>query len=119
MGDDNKTIRSKINSLTVICENLWTISYFTLVAPFWLSAQAVEDFIENQLTNSHVKSVAYLSLSYGLKLHILLLTALLSLPINDLPYSKQRSREKIISRELDLIICIVARYFGQADLADN
>ena len=33
--------------------------------------------------------------------------------------SKQRSREKIISRELDLIICIVAKYFGQADLADN
>ena len=33
--------------------------------------------------------------------------------------SKQRNRKKNISRELDLIICIVARYFGQADLADN
>ena len=33
--------------------------------------------------------------------------------------SKQRSKQKKISRELDLIICIVAKYFGQADLADE
>ena len=107
MGDDNKTIRSKINSLTVICENLWTISYFTLVAPFWLSAQAVEDFIENQLTNSHVKSVAYLSLSYGLKLHILLLTALLSLPINDLPYFPALMRRGVTTLVLLVLLLLL------------
>ena len=34
--------------------------------------------------------------------------------------SKTRSRQKIKkTRELDLIICIVAKYFGQADLADE
>ena len=33
--------------------------------------------------------------------------------------SKQRNQGKRNSRELELIICIVARYFGQADLADN
>ena len=32
--------------------------YITLVAPCWLSAQAVQECIENQLTNSYVKSVA-------------------------------------------------------------
>ena len=25
MGNDNKTVRSKINTLTVLCENLWPI----------------------------------------------------------------------------------------------
>ena len=34
--------------------------------------------------------------------------------------SKQRSRQNNRkTRELDLIICIVAKYFGQADLADE
>ena len=32
--------------------------YITLVAPCWLSAQAVQECIDNQLTNSYVKSVA-------------------------------------------------------------
>ena len=27
MGNDNKTVRSKINSLTFLCENLWPILY--------------------------------------------------------------------------------------------
>ena len=52
MGNDNKT---------VLCENLWPILYYLggpLVAPWWLSAQAVQECIENQLTNSYVKSVA-------------------------------------------------------------
>ena len=39
----------------------------TLVAPCWLSAQAVQECIENQLTNSYVKC---LSPFYGLKLQI-------------------------------------------------
>ena len=41
--------------------------YITLVAPCWLSAQAVQECIENQLTNSYVKSVAlvdFMDLSY-------------------------------------------------------
>ena len=57
MGDDNKTIRSKNNNLTVLSENLWPI-HITLVAPCWLLAQAVQECIENQLTNSYVKSIA-------------------------------------------------------------
>ena len=57
--------------------------YITLVAPWWLSAQAVQECIENQLTNSYVCSLGPF---YELKLQILLLTVLLSLPINDLPY---------------------------------
>ena len=28
MGNDNKTVRSKINNLTVLCENLWPILYY-------------------------------------------------------------------------------------------
>ena len=28
MGNDNKTVRSKINNLTVLCENLWPIVYY-------------------------------------------------------------------------------------------
>ena len=28
MGDDNKTVRSKNNNLTVLCENLWPILYY-------------------------------------------------------------------------------------------
>ena len=57
MGNDNKSVRSKINNLTVLCET-YGLFYITLVAPCWLSAQAVQECIENQLTNSYVKSVA-------------------------------------------------------------
>ena len=57
MGNDNKTVRSKVNNLTVLCEN-YGLFYITLVAPCWLSAQAVQECIENQPTNSYVKSVA-------------------------------------------------------------
>ena len=41
--------------------------YITLVAPCWLSAQAVQECIENQLTNSYVKYVAkvrFMDLTY-------------------------------------------------------
>ena len=59
MGNDNKTVRSKINNLTVLCENLWAILYY------------------------------FGGLFYGLKLQLIsLLTVLLSLPINELPYPK-------------------------------
>ena len=27
-GNDNKTVRSKINNLTILCENLWPILYY-------------------------------------------------------------------------------------------
>ena len=83
MGNDDKTIRSKINNLTVLCENLWPILYFLggpLVAPCWLSAQAVQECIENQLKNSYVKFVA--------EVHVMDRSATsdqMSLPINDLP----------------------------------
>ena len=42
--------------------------YITLVAPCWLSAQAVQECIENQLTNLYVKSVpwvCFIDLSYS------------------------------------------------------
>jgi hypothetical protein len=61
MGNDDKIVRSKINNLTVICENLWPILYNLsgpLLALCWLSAQAVQECIENQPTNSYVMSVA-------------------------------------------------------------
>ena len=61
MGNDKKIVRSKINNLTVLCQNLWPILYYLagpLLAPCWLSAQAVQGCIENQLRNSYVKSVA-------------------------------------------------------------
>ena len=47
MGNDNKTVRGKIINLTVLCET-YGLFYITLVAPSWLSAQAVQ-CIENQL----------------------------------------------------------------------
>ena len=67
MGNDNKTVRSKINNFTVLCET-YGLFYITLVAPCWLSAQAVQECIENQLTNSYVNSVAlvcFMDLSYS------------------------------------------------------
>ena len=57
----------------------------TLWPYFWISAQAVQECIENQLTNS-LCEVYSLSLFYGLKLQLILLqTVLLSLPFNNLP----------------------------------
>ena len=53
-----KPLEVRFNNLTVLCET-YGLFYITLVAPCWLSAQAVQECIENQLTNSHsVKSVA-------------------------------------------------------------
>ena len=66
MGNDNKTVRSKITYLTVLCET-YGLFYITLVAPCWLSAKLVQECIENQLINSYVKSVAevrFMDLSY-------------------------------------------------------
>ena len=58
MGNYNKTVRSKINNLTQFFVKTYGLFYIILVAPCWLSAQAVQECIENQLTNSYVKSVA-------------------------------------------------------------
>ena len=58
MGNDNKTVRSKINNIWQFFVKTYGLFYITLLAPSWLSAQAVQDCIENQLTNSFVKSVA-------------------------------------------------------------
>ena len=58
-----------------------------LVAPCWLSAQAVQECIENQLTNSYVKSVA-LSVLWT-KATVNLTSngfVVITPPINDLPY---------------------------------
>ena len=64
MGNDNKTVRSKINNLTVLCENLWPILYY-LGGPLVALSSGLKSALWTQL--------------------ILLLTVLLSLPINDLP----------------------------------
>ena len=57
MGNDNKTVKSKITVLQFFVKT-YGLYYIILVAPCWLSAQAVQECIENQLTNSYVKSVA-------------------------------------------------------------
>ena len=89
MGNDNKTVRSKINNLTVLCENLWPILYY-LGGPL-LALSSGSSRMYRKSTDKLLCEVCSLSLFYGLKLQlILLLTVLLSLPINDLPYSYQR-----------------------------
>jgi hypothetical protein len=57
MGNDNKTVRSKIRVWRFFVKT-YGLFYITLVAPCWLSAQTVQEYIENQLTNSYVKFVA-------------------------------------------------------------
>ena len=57
MGNDNKTVKNKILDRQFYVKT-YGLFYITLVAPCWLSAQAVQECIENQLTNSYVKSVA-------------------------------------------------------------
>ena len=57
MGNDNKTVRSKILDWQFFVK-IYGLFYITLLAPCLLSALAVQEFIENQLTNFYVKSVA-------------------------------------------------------------
>ena len=57
MGNDNKTVRSKITVWQLFVKT-YGLFYITLVATCWLSAQAVQECMENQLTNPYVKSVA-------------------------------------------------------------
>ena len=83
MGNDNKTV-SKINNLTVLCENLWPILYY-LAGPL-LALSSGNSRMYRKSTDKLLCEVCSLSPFYGLKLQILLLTVLLSLPINDLPY---------------------------------
>ena len=84
MGNDIKTVRSKINNLTVLCENLWPILYY-LGGPL-LALSSGSSRMYRKSTDKLLCEVCSLSLFYGLKLQlILLLTVLLSLPINDLP----------------------------------
>ena len=83
MGNDNKIVRSKINNLTVLCENLWPILYY-LGGPL-LSLSSGSSRMYRKSTDK-LCEICSLSLFYGLELQlILLLTVLLSLPINDLP----------------------------------
>ena len=77
MANDNKT---------VLCENLWPILYY-LGGPL-LALSSGSSRMYRKLTDKLVCEVCSLSPFYGLKLQILLLTVLLSLPINDLPYIK-------------------------------
>ena len=51
MGYDNKTVWQ-------FFVKTYGLFYTTLVATCWLSAQAVQVCMENQLTNPYVKSVA-------------------------------------------------------------
>ena len=98
MGNDNKTIRSKINNLTVLCENLWPILYY-LGGPLL----ALSSGSSRMYRKSTDKLYCSLSLFYGLKLQlILVLTVLLSLPINDLPeYKGYKSNfKKFIGKKL-------------------
>ena len=85
MGNDNKTVRSKINNLTVLCENLWPISYYP--GGLLLALSSGSSRMYRKSTDKLLCEVGSFSLFYGLKLQlILLLTVFLSLPINDLPY---------------------------------
>ena len=54
MGNDNKTVRNKILDWQFFVKK--PMAYFIL--PCWLSPQAVQECIENQLKNSYVKFVA-------------------------------------------------------------
>ena len=76
MGNDNKTVRSKINTLTVLCENLWPILYYLGVPLLALSSGS--------------------SRMYRKSTDKLFLTVLLSLLINDLPYIKLFSISGIV-----------------------
>ena len=89
MGNDNKTVKSKINNLTVLCENLWPISYY-LGGPL-LALSSGSSRMYRKSTDKLLCEVCSLkSLFYGLSYLqlILLLTVLFSLPINDLPNSR-------------------------------
>ena len=83
MGKANKTVRSKINNLTVLCENLWPILYY-LAGPL-LALSSGCSRMYRKSTDKLLCKVCSLSLFYGLKLQLILQMVLLSLPINDLP----------------------------------
>ena len=51
MGNDNKTVRNKITVWQFFVKT-YGLFDITLVAPCWLSAQAVQECIENQQTLS-------------------------------------------------------------------
>ena len=71
--------------MTVVCENLWPILYY-LGGPL-LALSSGSSRMYRKSTDKLLWEVYSLSLFYRLKLQlILLLTVLLSLPINDLPY---------------------------------
>ena len=71
MGNDNKSIRGKIPVWQFFVKT-YGLLYITLVAPCWLSAQTVQESIENQLKNSYVKSeVCSLIPFYGLKPNVI------------------------------------------------
>ena len=48
MGNDNKTVRSKTLDWQFFVKT-YGLFHITLVAPCWLSAQAVQECVENQL----------------------------------------------------------------------
>ena len=68
MGNDNKTVRSKINNLTVLCENLWSILYY-LAGPL-LALSSGSSRIYWKSTDKLLCEVCSLSPFYGLKLQI-------------------------------------------------
>ena len=112
MGNDNKAVRSKISEWQFFVKT-YGLFYITLVAPCWLSAQAVQEYIENQLILCEVCSI---SLFYRLKLQlILLLTVLLSVPINDLSYQNPSIRGVWSTRLLERVSIISAMWWLKAD----
>ena len=68
MGDDNKTVRSKNNNLTVLCENLWPILYY-LGGPL-LALSSSSSRMYRKSTDKLLCEVCSLSPFYGLKLQI-------------------------------------------------
>jgi hypothetical protein len=67
MGNDNKTVRSKINSLTVLCENIWPILYH-LGGPL-LALSSGSSRMYRKSTDKLLCEVCSLSPFYGLKPH--------------------------------------------------
>ena len=68
MGNDKETVRSKINNLTVLCENLWPILYY-LGGPL-LALSSGSSRMYRKSTDKLLCEVCSLSPFYGLKLQI-------------------------------------------------
>ena len=69
MGNDNKTVKSKISNMTVLCENLWSILYY-LGDPL-LALRSGSSKMYRKSTDKLLCEVCSLSLFYGRKLQLI------------------------------------------------